>query len=52
MPLRQTLQWMLVLLATIVIVGGGGVIWLWGHSETLLKHEITLRLEQDRKSVV
>ncbi len=46
MPLRQTLQWMLVLLATIVIVGGGGVIWLWGHSEALLKQEITLRLEQ------
>ena len=46
MPLRQTLQWMLILLATIVIVVGGGVIWLWGHSETLLKQEITLRLEQ------
>ncbi len=46
MPLRQTLQWMLILLATIVIVGGGGVIWLWSRSETLLKTEITQRLEQ------
>ena len=46
MPLRQTLQWMLILLATIVIVGGGGVIWLWSRSEAMLRQEITQRLEQ------
>ena len=46
MPLRQTLQWMLILLATIVIVGGGGVIWLWSRSETMLRQEITQRLDQ------
>jgi hypothetical protein len=46
MPLRQTLQWMCILLATIVIVGGGGVIWLWSRSEALLKSEITQRLAQ------
>ena len=46
MPLRQTLQWMLILLATIVIVGGGGVFWVWSRSEALLRQEITQRLEQ------
>lgn len=46
MPLRQTLQWMLILLATIVIVGGGGVIWLWSRSETMLRQQITERLDQ------
>ena len=46
MPLRQTLQWMLILLATIVIVGGGGVIWVWSHREAMLRQEITQRLEQ------
>ncbi len=45
MPVRQTLQWMLVLLATIVIVGGGGVIWLWGQSGTILKAEIQKRIK-------
>jgi len=46
MPLRQTLQWMLVLLATIVIVVGAGVIWLWGQSSAILHSEITQRLEK------
>ena len=40
MPLRQTLQWMFVLLATIVIVGGGGLIWFWGQSGAILRSEI------------
>ena len=46
MPLRQTLQWMLILLATIVIVGGGGVIWLWGQSDAILKTQITQQLDK------
>ena len=45
MPLRQTLQWMLILLTTIVIVVGGGIIWVWSRSETMLRQEITQRLE-------
>ena len=46
MPLRQTVQWMLILLATIVIVGGVGVIWLWGQSDAILKTQITQQLEK------
>ena len=46
MPLRQTLQWMLILLAVIVITVGGGVIWLWSRSEVLIRQQITQRLEQ------
>lgn len=46
MPLRQTLQWMLVLLATIVIVAGGGLIWLWGQSDRILKSQIAQGLEK------
>ena len=46
MPLRQTLQWMFVLLATIVIVGGGGLIWLWGQSGAILRSEIDKGLKK------
>lgn len=45
MPLRQTLQWMLVLVAAIVIVGGGGAIWLWGQSGAILRAEIEKRIK-------
>lgn len=36
---------MLVLLATILIVGGGGVIWLWSQSGAILRAEIDKRIK-------
>ena len=44
MALRQTLQWMLILVASLVIAGGAGVFWVWSQSEALLKSEIQKQL--------
>lgn len=44
MALRQTLQWMLILVASLVIAGGAGVFWVWSQSEALLKKEIQTQL--------
>lgn len=44
MALRQTLQWMLVLVATFIIAGGAGLFWVWSQSEALLKKEIRSQL--------
>jgi hypothetical protein len=44
MALRQTLQWMLFLIASLVIAGGAGLFWVWSQSEALLKTEIQKQL--------
>lgn len=46
MPLRQTLQWMLTLMAILVIAIGGGLFWVWGEGDRLLAKEIDAQLKR------
>lgn len=46
MPIRQTLQWLLTLVAILVIVGGGVVIWVWGEGDRLLASELNAQLQR------